>query len=341
MACRGCAAKLAASPLQDALTRNGLGGGSPASAEDAAVIGQTPDGSQLLQSVDGFPALVGDAWLNARLTTLHACSDLWACGARVESVQAIVTLPELAAPLQADLLSDTLAGIQSVLEPLGARLVGGHTLEARDNLSHQGPASGLTLVLSVTGRCAAGQPWGKGPLHPGDGLLLCGAIGSGVLFAAAMAGSAQPQWIDTALRQMQQSQAALVELLARHGCRACTDVTGFGLLGHLGEMLAASPTPYRVTLEVAAIPALPGALQLLKQGWASSLAPSNASALNLLEERVRLRAPFDAARQALLIDPQTCGPLLAAIPASQLDAALVDLHEAGFVQAAAIGQVHT
>ena len=112
MACRGCAAKLAASPLQDALARNGLGGGTPGSAEDAAVIAQTGDGSLLLQSVDGFPALVADSWLNARLTTLHACSDLWASGAQVESVQAVVTLPELSPALQADLLSDTLAGIQ-------------------------------------------------------------------------------------------------------------------------------------------------------------------------------------------------------------------------------------
>jgi len=340
MACRGCAAKLAASPLQDALARNGLSGGTPASAEDAAVIGSMPDGSLLLQSVDGFPALVADAWLNARLTTLHACSDLWACGARVENVQAVVTLPELAAPVQADLLSDTLAGIQSVLKPLGARLIGGHTLEARDSQNQQEPVgSGLSLVLSVNGRAIAG-PWGKGPLRPGDGLLLSRPIGSGVLFAAAMAGAAAPQWIDAALIQMQQSQAQLVELLARHGCRACTDVTGFGLLGHLGEMLAASPDACRVTLKAAAIPALPGALALLEQGWASSLAPSNASALVLLGERVQLQGPASAAQQALLIDPQTCGPLLAAIPADQCDAALGALQQAGFLQAAVIGRVH-
>jgi selenide,water dikinase len=300
-----------------------------------------PDGSLLLQSVDGFPALMGDAWLNARLTTLHACSDLWACGARVETVQAVVTLPELAAALQADLLSDTLAGIQSVLEPLGARLIGGHTLEARDSQNQQGPAGGgLSLVLSVNGRTGTSALWGKGPLRPGDGLLLSRPIGTGVLFAAAMAGAAAPQWLDAALIQMQQSQEALVELLACHGCRACTDVTGFGLLGHLGEMQAASPEPCRVTLKAAAIPALAGALPLLEQGWASSLAPSNASALALLEERIELEGLADAARLGLLIDPQTCGPLLAAIPANQCDAALASLQQAGFARAALIGQVH-
>ena len=340
MACRGCAAKLAASPLQDALARNGLGGGTPGSAEDAAVIAQTADGSLLLQSVDGFPALVADAWLNARLTTLHACSDLWASGAEVESMQAVVTLPELAPALQADLLSETLAGIQSVLQPLGARLVGGHTLEARDSQTGPTNPAGLSLVLSVNGRTPAGRHWGKGPLQSGDGLLLCRPIGTGVLFAAAMAGAAQPQWIDAALTQMQQCQASLVELLSRHGCRACTDVTGFGLLGHLGEMLAASAEDCRVTLDISIIPALRGALRLLSEGWASSLAPSNASALALLEERIQLQGQTDAAHQALLIDPQTCGPLLAAIPGDQLAAALTDMRQAGFGEAAVIGQVH-
>lgn len=341
MACRGCAAKLAASPLQDALARNGLGGSTPGSAEDAAVIAQTEDGSLLLQSVDGFPALVADAWLNARLTTLHACSDLWASGAQVESAQAVVTLPALAPALQADLLSDTLAGIQSVLKPLGARLIGGHSLEARDSQSSPANSAGLSLLLSVNGRATAGQHWGKGPLRSGDGLLLCRPIGTGVLFAAAMAGAAQPQWIDAALAQMQQCQASLVELLSRRGCRACTDVTGFGLLGHLGEMVAASPENCRVTLKAAAIPALPGALALLSAGWASSLAPSNASALALLGERIELQGQSDAAHQALLLDPQTCGPLLAAIPGDQLAAALADLQQAGFGGAAVIGQVHT
>ena len=156
-----------------------------------------------------------------------------------------------------------------------------------------------------------------------------------------MAGAAQPQWIDAALAQMQQCQASLVELLNHRGCRACTDVTGFGLLGHLGEMLAASPENCRVTLEPAAIPALPGALALLSAGWASSLAPSNASALALLGERIELQRQADAAHQALLIDPQTCGPLLAAIPGDQLAEALSDLQQAGFGEAAVIGQVHT
>ncbi len=349
MACRGCAAKLAARPLAGALAR--LAGEVPGAnvvipaAEDAALVAITAAGEQLLQSVDGFPALVDDPWLNGRLTTLHACSDLWASGARVASAQVLVTVPEGAPGVQEDLLLQTLAGVRSVLDPLGARLLGGHSLEGRDG-------AGLGLGLTVNGPVSADQAWPKGPLQPGDVLLLTRPIGSGVLFAAAMAGAARPAWIDAALEVMQQSQAPLVALLTAHGCRACTDITGFGLLGHLGEMLGsphplaagAGPEPAptaRVELDATAIPALAGALELLARGLASTLAPANAAALALLapEGPIHLAGPADAARRALLVDPQTCGPLLAALPQQQAPAALAAVRDAGFAEAAVIGRV--
>ena len=338
MACRGCAAKLAAGPLEAALAR--LDGAEQARpAEDAAPIGVSEGGRSLLQSVDGFPALVADPWLNARLTTLHACGDLWACGAEVESVQALVTVPEAAGPLQEELLLQTLAGVRSVLDPLGARLVGGHTLEGRDG-------AGLALALSVNGRAGPEGPWPKGPLRPGDVLLLCGSLGSGVLFAAAQAGAARPDWIQSALERMQRCQAPLVQRLAHHGCRACTDITGFGLLGHLGEMLVAAPAQPAASVSLAvelwpeAIAALPGSLELLERGWASSLAAANARSLSLLEGPLRCRGGLPgAATQALLIDPQTCGPLLAALPADRAAMALEAVQAAGFSEAAVIGRV--
>ncbi|MFM7394845.1 MAG: selenide, water dikinase SelD [Cyanobium sp.] len=333
MACRGCAAKLAADPLRRALARlDPLQ--PPPEAEDAAVLTTTAAGERLLQSVDGFPALLEDPWQNARLTTLHACSDLWACGAEVESVQALVTIPEAAAPLQEELLLQTLAGVRAVLDPLGAALIGGHTLEGRDG-------AGLALALTVVGRAPSERFWPKGPLRPGDGLVLTRPIGSGVLFAAAMAGEARPEWIDAALAVMEGSQAPLVALLAAHGCRACTDVTGFGLLGHLGEMLAGSAPTTRVRLDTAAIPAMGGALELLERGFASTLAPANAEALALLDGPVQLEegAEFVGARRALLIDPQTCGPLLAALPMERVAGALEALNGAGFAQARLIAQV--
>jgi selenide,water dikinase len=333
MACRGCAAKLAADPLRRALARLDPSQ-PPPEAQDAAVLTTTAAGERLLQSVDGFPALLEDPWRNARLTTLHACSDLWACGADVESVQALVTIPEAAPPLQEELLLQTLAGVRAVLDPLGASLIGGHTLEGRDG-------AGLALALTVVGRAPAERFWPKGPLQPGDGLVLTRPIGSGVLFAAAMAGEARPEWIDAALAVMEASQAPLVALLAAHGCRACTDVTGFGLLGHLGEMLAGSAPTTRVRLDTATIPAMDGALALLERGFASTLAPANADALTLVDGPVQLQESGEdvAARRALLIDPQTCGPLLAALPMERVAGALEALHGAGFPHARLIAQV--
>ncbi|MEA5443592.1 selenide, water dikinase SelD, partial [Cyanobium gracile] len=333
MACRGCAAKLGAAPLTAALARLDPTVRAPA-AEDAAVVATGADGRLWLQSVDGFPALVDDPWLNGRLTTLHACSDLWASGAAVESVQALVTVPEAAAAVQEELLLQTLAGVRSVLEPLGAALIGGHTLEGRDG-------AGLALALTVNGRVAPAGHWRKGPLRPGDALLLSRPLGSGVLFAAAMAGAVAPAWMEAVITAMQRSQASLVPLLAAHDCGACTDITGFGLLGHLGEMLAASGAGVAVELDAAAITAYPGALELLERGFASSLAPANAAALSLLEGPVRLLGEGGRAEalRGLLIDPQTCGPLLAALPAAEAPAALADLRAAGFGAAAVIGRV--
>jgi selenide,water dikinase len=328
--CRGCAAKLPAEILGAALARLAAEGRPPAS-EDAAVLGRGQDGSLWLQSVDGFPALLSDPWRNARLTTLHACSDLWACGAAVASAQALVTLPVAAAAIQEELLLQSLAGVRSVLDPLGAPLLGGHTLEARDG-------AGLSLALTVNGRMEGERPWPKGPLAPGDALLLSRPLGSGVLFAAAMAGAARPEWIDDTLAILERSQAPLVEVLAAHGCRACTDVTGFGLLGHLGEMLAGADPDTTVALRAGAIPTLPGAPELLRQGHASSLAPANAAALALLEGPVRWLGG-EAWQEQLLIDPQTCGPLLAALPAAQAPAALAALRALGFREASLIGEV--
>jgi selenide,water dikinase len=138
---------------------------------------------------------------------------------------------------------------------------------------------------------------------------------------------------------MQQSQAPLVPLLQELGCSACTDITGFGLLGHLGEMLATSPAQLTVRLDGGAVAALPGALDLLERGRASSLAPANARALALLAGPVVLQGPASAALHGLLIDPQTCGPLLAAIPATAAETALEQLARHGFREARLLGEV--
>jgi len=339
MLCRGCAAKIPSATLEAALSTAGVGGLALAP-EDAAVL---PSNTQnhsapLLQSVDGFPALISDPWLNGRLTALHACSDLWACGASVQSAQAVVTLPLTSPSIQQELLAQTIAGIRSALDPQQATLIGGHTLEER-NPAPDPCSLGLQLVLSVQGS-PSHSIWPKRGLQAGDRLLLSRPLGTGVLFAAAMKGAAASTDLDIALTQMQTSQHQVVEQLTaleqdhRGQLHAATDITGFGLLGHLGEMLGETETnkqTLQIQLEVSRIPALPGALALLSAGHTSSLAPANSQAWSLLDPQepggkpaaiclqlgeTRVGSQYHQALLQLLIDPQTCGPLLISVTSS-------------------------
>ena len=303
MACRGCAAKLPAQPLSAALERVGLGG----QPEDAARI---PDNQELLQSMDGFPALVSDPWLNGRLTALHACSDLWACGATASSAMATITLPMVSAEAQQELLVQTLAGINSVLDEQGAKLIGGHTMESRS--AAPVPASlGVQIALTVNGRSTS--PWLKSGLRAGDVLLISRPLGTGVLFAGSLTGATSPADLDAVLQIMTSSQHTLLKQVKpiQEHIHACTDITGFGLLGHLGEMLQ-EDSKVKIQLDGAAIPAFSGALKLFESGISSTLAPFNRAAWQILDERVQLQQHPSAALLELLVDPQTCGPLLLA-----------------------------
>lgn len=326
MLCRGCAAKLPAQPLQQALAGAGLAtlGTQP---EDAQPLGRDSAGAELLQSVDGFPALVSDAWLNGRLTALHACSDLWACGAEVRNAQAIITLPRAHDSLQGLLLSQTLAGIRSALEEQHASLIGGHTLETRE--ATPAPLSlGIQVNLAIQGKVKSQHLWHKRGMQPGDQLLLSRPLGTGVLFAASMTGQAPADAINQALQQMASSQHKLVERLQEwqrthpNSIHAATDITGFGLLGHLLEMMP-TQNEAQILLKAQQIPARPGALSLLKQGITSSLAPANRSAWHALDphdgelpkvslqlDGIQEGSPHHLALLELLVDPQTCGPLL-------------------------------
>ncbi len=345
MLCRGCAAKVSAATLQAGLDEAGLKrlGTTP---EDAAIVPYSHGRKDkpLLQSLDGFPALLSDPWLNGRLTALHACSDLWACGASVNSAQAVITLPLAPPELHQQLLAQTLSGIRSALDPQQAELIGGHTLEARESCPR--PFSlGIQVVISAQG-WPKSRIWTKQGIQAGDQLLVSRSLGTGVLFAAAMAGATEPADLDRALAQMQTSQHPLVDQLtaleAHHPgeLHAVTDITGFGLLGHLSEMLGnpADDKPnLQVQLEATTIPALPGSLELFKAGYSSSLAPANRNAWALLDPQPQLNAPPGVilnlgpitkgssqhlALLELLVDPQTCGPLLISV-SKQLSKALL------------------
>jgi selenide,water dikinase len=189
----------------------------------------------------------------------------------------------------------------------------------------------LALGFAITGRIRPGRLLRKGGLQPSDRLILTKPLGTGAILAAEMRGRARARVVQGAIETMLQPAAAASAIFAGHAVAACTDVTGFGLLGHLLEMLAASSTDAR--LDPAAIPALDGALDIIGAGVTSSLHASNLSALGSLAG-AELKPPLSA----LLIDPQTAGGLLAGVPSARAAACLAELCEAGY-RAVVIGVV--
>ena len=222
-------------------------------------------------------------------------------GARPHSALALAVVPAAAERLMEEDLFQMLSGARRVLDQAGSALIGGH--------SGEGPEA--ALGFSVNGLVDPARALRKGGLKPGDKLVLTKPLGTGVIFAAAMRGAARGTWIAGALASMRQPSSAAAEALIKAGAHACTDVTGFGLAGHLAEMIRASGA-VRVDLHLDALPALDGAVELFAKGFASSLQPENLRARHLIDGMdVHAHHP----KLPLLFDPQTAGGLLAAVPA--------------------------
>ena len=329
MRCGGCAAKVPADVLGQVMKRLASAAGDPRSdivsiglsAPDDAALVSFPGAPPLLQTVDFFRAMVDDPYLFGRIAATHALGDIYAMGGVPETALAIAALPPARAPVTEHDLFHMLKGGTEVLEAAGAVLIGGHSAEAAE------PALGF----AITGRIRPGRLLRKGGLRPGDRLILSKPLGTGVILAAEMRGRAPARVVSAAIDTMLQSAEAASAIFGAHGTSACTDVTGFGLLGHLVEMLGASGADAR--LDPTSIPALDGALDLLAEGFASSLHASNLSALAALAE-----ADPGSPLAALLLDPQTAGGLLAGVPADRAASCLDELLAAGY-RAAEIGVV--
>jgi selenide,water dikinase len=326
MRCGGCAAKVPAEALAGAIAKLNLASDDAvaiglASPDDAALV-SFPGGPPLLQTVDFFRAMVSDPYLFGRIAANHALGDIYAMGGKPETALAIAALPpSRPAIVEADLFH-MLKGGTEVLEAAGAMLIGGHSAEGAE----------LALGFAVTGRPSPGRLLRKGGLRSGDRLLLTKPLGTGVILAAEMRGRATARSYAAAIAAMQEPAAAAAACLVTHGATACTDVTGFGLIGHLREMLTASGIDAR--LDADAIPTLEGALTLFADGLTSSLHGGNLPALSVLAGVTER----DPALAALLIDPQTAGGLLAGVPAARASACLDELRRLGY-RAAEIGVV--
>jgi len=294
-----------------------------ASPDDAAVV-RVPPGQLMVHTVDFFNALVSDPFVFGQIVAKHCLNDLYAMGATPQTVLAIATLPHATADKQTETLFHLLAGVQKSLLAAGAALVGGHTTEGEQ----------LALGLSCNGLVAEGDLLRKGGMQPGDALILTQPLGTGTLFAADMQKKAKGRWIQRAIAHMMQSSALAMRCLRQHGVTACTDVTGFGLLGHLLEMVEASQVA--VALDLQDLPWLDGAFETLQQGIVSSLHPQNVQAARSLHQ-----PEVYASRQEypILFDPQTAGGLLATVPGDRAAACVAQLRESGYPAATCLGTV--
>ena len=316
--CGGCAAKLGADLLADALA--GLGAEmAPAELiaglqppDDAAAYLVAPD-LAIIGTLDFFPPLVDDPHTYGEIAAANALSDIFAMGGRVLFALSIAAFPET---LPSETLSAIFAGASAKVREAGGVLAGGHTIRDAE------PKYGLAVI----GAAHPDRLLRKGGARPGDLLLLTKPLGTGLL----VSGHRQDHPAVTevtfaaAIDQMRTLNRAAADVLVANGIRGATDVTGFGLLGHGLEMARASGT--RFVLQAAALPALDGALELARAGIETGGAGHNR---RFVAPALDVGADVLLELIALAHDPQTSGGLLSAVPPEHLTAVEGELDRAG------------
>lgn len=333
MYCAGCGSKVGSIILKQVLNRiktetkinpredvlMGLN-----EAEDAAVL-TVPSGKVMVQTVDYFRALLDDPFLLGKITANHCLSDLFAMGATPQSALAIATLPHASSVILEETLYQLLLGASSVLNSASALLVGGHTIEGNE----------LAFGLTCNGLASPEKLLRKGGMKPDQVLILTKAIGTGTLFAADMQLKAKGGWIEKAIDSMLTSNQAAADCFRQYQVSACTDVTGFGLIGHLLEMIQASNVSVELNLE--AISILEGAKETIQSDIFSSLHSENHRASSAIQNLQQFKKhPV----YPLLFDPQTSGGLLAAVPAKNASNCLDKLKQLGYSDSCIIGQIY-
>ncbi len=321
MACGGCAAKVGQESLDRALARLppvpesgssnvllGVDG-----ADDVAI---RRIGSQsIATSVDAFRGFADDPYLLGAVGANNALSDLHAKAARPKTTLALVNIAHDLSPDDAEeQLFQVLAGARSVLDAHDVELTGGHTttgLELFVGFAVEGELDDPPLLLNSG-------------VRPGDGIILTKPLGTGVLLHADMSGRCPGRWLTATYRSMLSSNAPAGVLARDHGAGSATDVTGFGLAGHLGELARSSNV--KIEVRVSDLPALPGAVELLRLGERSTAHARNREAAR------RYEVAGDATGHdhfELLFDPQTVGGLLIAIDAARTAALIAELARHG------------
>ena len=309
MHCAGCGSKLGPQILQKnlaqlAVSPEGKLSSAVSSVEDAAVW-QPSDGTKVVQSIDGFRSFSDDGYRLGQICVNHALSDIYAMGAKPVYAQAWVNLAFAHPRIQQRDHLAIMQGINDSLIEQGVVLAGGHSSEGIEE----------HIAIVANGELKEGKQWLKSGVSDGDVLLLTKPLGTGVILAANMQGQADASSVGAAYDSMLENNAAAAALLVDVRPHAVTDVTGFGLLGHLLEMLSGSGLQANIDLQ--SIPILSGAESLFYNGWHSTLQAQLEYQLQFCQVGTDVSPPSPTqASIAILLDPQTSGGLLVSLPVS-------------------------
>ena len=328
MRCGGCGAKVASSILSKTLKQ--VTADIPPHSRDDIIIGlESPDdaavvstsGKALVQSVDQFRSIIDDPYIFAKIATTHALSDLHAMACDPQSALSIVAMPFAGSKIQQRELYQLSYGVIEELNAAGCTLTGGHTSEASE----------LSLGLAVNGLIDVQDIKTKTGVSANQQLILTKPLGTGVIMAAHMQAIAKGAEVQACLQSMLHSNQQAASILKEHQSTAMTDLTGFGLIGHLLEMLRHSDLVCH--LKLSAIPLIEGAARLSAQGISSSLYEKNHEASLSIIDREKWQ---QHSQYPLLFDPQTSGGLLAWVDADKTAQCLTALKQAGFSSATII-----
>lgn len=286
-------------------------------ADDSAIITMGKFSQAI--STDQLRAFTLDPGLLAEVAAVHALGDIWAMGAEVQTGLATVTLPMMGARMQERWLDEIMSAASRVFLEAGGSISGGHTSLGAE----------LSVGFAVTG-LLKGKPNALGSAKPGEALILSKPLGSGVLLAAEMRLQADGADLLKALELMRQPQGAASRIFQEFQATAMTDVTGFGLAGHLAGLCLKSGL--QAVVEMDSVPLMPGALGLSERGVRATVFTQN----RMIPQ---IAAP-EGALPDLMFDPQTAGGLLAAVPVSKAGKCLDSLRSSGYA-ASQIGRLES
>ncbi|NKB37953.1 MAG: selenide, water dikinase SelD [Gammaproteobacteria bacterium] len=328
MRCAGCGGKVAATILEDVLAQLRVNRADNVlidfqGPDDAAVL-SVPANQVLVQSVDYFRSFVDDPYLFGQIAANHSLNDLFAMGASAHSAQAIVNLPAGDEEKVKEELLQMMQGAVLVFSEAQASLIGGHSGEASD----------VSLGFAVNGLVEADKILHKQGLQAGDKIIISKPLGTGTLLAADMHQQARATWIDQAIICMLQSNKQAATCFVEHDAHACTDISGFGLLGHLLEMKG--ETPARLEIDLNKLPHLQSCLETFSANIVSSIHSSNQLTEAAIENKDSVA---EHKFYPLLFDPQTAGGLIASVPADGAEACLLALKLQGYQHAAIIAEI--